>query len=465
MLNNRDLKRIGYNYILSQLDLKTSRAKKYIKSIRLMNDLELANNYKSLLAIKEFLNNDYETVSNYLEHFQDITLITKKLSNSETLSLVEIFEIKSQLILYSKIKKMFSAINLENFFIYPVKDAILYLNNSDEITNDFMIYDKYHSSLKTLRKARDTFEIKYLKSDNFIEKEEILKLRNELVKEELVIEQSIRQIISDFLNDFIIPIEHNMNIITQLDIFIAKNLLAKNYNTCIPEFDRSIIEFRNLYNPHLKNIVEKKNLSYTNIDIDLKDGSTILTGANMGGKSSVIASLLLNVILARSGFYVFADYANIPFIDDVFYLYSTGADTNHGLSSFGNELVNLNTIINNGTKESLIMIDEFAQTTNPLEGRLLVKSLVNFLNSKSIRSLISTHYDNVSNNVAHYQIKGLKDGLTDFKDINSFMDYSLVLTNKAKTPKQAIKIAENILEDKELLNILIKNIEDDHYES
>ena len=81
----------------------------------------------------------------------------------------------------------------------------------------------------------------------------------------------------------------------------------------------------------------------------------------------------------------------------------------------------------------------------------------NILKEKKCTSFISSHYDNISQEVNHYQVVGIKENIINMKEIehiSKYMDYSILKTNSKKTPKQAITIANILLEDSDLLNQL-----------
>ena len=158
------------------------------------------------------------------------------------------------------------------------RSPLLYLNDGEIITNSFAVYEKYHSGLKQLRNIKDKLEQGYLKEINEAVKADILLTRNEVVKEEQIVEESVRQIVTHFLKDYSFLIKNNIESVTQLDIYIAKATLANQYKVCIPKLTKSIIEFKHLYNPYLKEIVEDTGLDYTNVSVSLKRDVTLLTG-------------------------------------------------------------------------------------------------------------------------------------------------------------------------------------------
>ena len=129
-----------------------------------------------------------------------------------------------------------------------------------------------------------------------------------------------------------------------------------------------------------------------------------------------------------------------------------------GLSSFATEIVTINDIIHHSkNKENiLVLIDEPAQTTNPDEGVAIVSAIAAILNENQTRSLITTHYSNISCDCRRLNVKGLnvpegKEKIT-VKNINEYMDYSLEENTNGKVPLNAVQIAGMLNVDEEFLN-------------
>ncbi|MFK5884211.1 MAG: hypothetical protein QM489_07745, partial [Candidatus Izemoplasma sp.] len=124
MLKKEELKRIGYDFVMSKLDIQTKKAANKVKTLHFLSDEELINNFKDLTLIKNYFNHDYSRVSTYLSHVLDIDLILKKIDGGITLSLVEIFEIKKQLIAYSNIETLLKDLSISKLKLHNLKTAL-----------------------------------------------------------------------------------------------------------------------------------------------------------------------------------------------------------------------------------------------------------------------------------------------------------------------------------------------------
>ena len=144
------------------------------------------------------------------------------------------------------------------------------------------------------------------------------------------------------------------------------------------------------------------------VSIRLEQGATVITGANMGGKSVAMKTVALNVLLLQAGFLVCAKKARMPLFWSVKMLFDDLQSIQSGLSGFGSG----DRPVPEGTGGGgaglpLFLLDEFARGTNPDEGAVIVQAVTKYLNEVNAISLLTTHYDKVAENArAHYQIIG-----------------------------------------------------------
>ena len=130
-------------------------------------------------------------------------------------------------------------------------------------------------------------------------------------------------------------------------------------------------------------------------DLQLQDARRILviTGPNMGGKSTYMRQIALIVILARMGSYVPARAARIGPIDRVFTRIGASDDLAGGRSTFMLEMTEAANILNNATAQSLVLMDEIGRGTSTYDGLSLAWACAQHL-ARSTRpfTLFATHY-------------------------------------------------------------------------
>ncbi|MFR6085881.1 MAG: MutS-related protein [Oscillospiraceae bacterium] len=197
----------------------------------------------------------------------------------------------------------------------------------------------------------------------------------------------------------------------RLDFIIQKALFAVRYGGVRPEITETELELTDMINPELCDLLEQKGRSFVPVSIRLEQGATVITGANMGGKSVVMKTVALNVLLLQAGFLVCAKKARMPLFYSVKMLFDDLQSIQSGLSGFGSEIVQFQKALEEVEQGySLFLLDEFARGTNPDEGAVIVQAVTKYLNEVNAISLLTTHYDKVAENARlHYQIIGLRD--------------------------------------------------------
>ncbi len=123
----------------------------------------------------------------------------------------------------------------------------------------------------------------------------------------------------------------------------------------------------------------------------------VITGPNMGGKSTFMRQTAIICIMAKAGCFVPAARARIGDIDRIFTRIGASDDLVSGRSTFMVEMEEAASILNNATPRSLVIMDEIGRGTSAVEGEALALSIANYLCSRSHSiSLFSTHYAGIS---------------------------------------------------------------------
>ena len=244
-------------------------------------------------------------------------------------------------------------------------------------------------------------------------------------------------------------------------------LFAVRYGGVRPEITETELELTDMINPELCDLLEQKGRSFVPVSIRLEQGATVITGANMGGKSVAMKTVALNVLLLQAGFLVCAKSARMPLFWSVHMLFDDLQSIQSGLSGFGSEIVQFQKALEEVEQGySLFLLDDFARGTNPDEGAIIVQAVTRYLNDVNAISLLTTHYDKVAENARlHYQIIGLRDvdpeqirqelaatGDDGIQVIARHMNYGLYrVEGKSDCPRDALNICRMLSLKPEIL--------------
>lgn len=479
-LDNDQRTQVGFSYLIDNLNIMTpfgASFKKNILPFKKEDKVQLVKEFDNIDAIinsYKIEKSIYNEIERCFCRFKDISNSINRLKNNGVLDDIELFEIKSFALnislLISAFNDLIKNTNLHDISFKPLDSVVELLDPDGKKLPTYHIYDSYSEILKEIRIRKRNIEDKILTSSDESIISQLKDDRLKIVIEEEEEELNIRKIICKKLINFTSDFYHNIIAIGKLDFLIAKSKLAMSFNGCRPTLnDKNEIHIKNAINPEISDILVSKNKTFTPVTISIKNGTTVITGANMGGKSVTLKTIVLNVLLGQMGFFMFCDEAHIPLLDFIYFISDDLQSVHQGLSTFGAEIINLKTVVEHSKiKNGFIVLDEFARGTNPKEGSMLVKALCSYLNKLNSISLISTHYDNViDRGMVHYQVVGLKN--LDFMSlkrkidlnktrsieiIQEHMDYRLELvSNENLVPKDALNICILLGLEQEIIDI------------
>ena len=523
LANVKTRREVGLDYVMQTIDLNTPFGKKQLKEIKPFypgQEDELNAELDRVERMVSFVK-EYATVTEQIQEiFMEVKDVTYSIQRAEqqTLSVVEIYEIKSLLL---SMRRLCQIIQKDETPLVPAEyvpvdttDLLDVLDPRKDRINTFYIYDEFSDEIRALRgqkreyeiairreqKARreeikqkygimltPKFDIAVSKSHADFEKissiEELelvdqdymsatfqlkadgavydyMKQMDELnVKLEEEEERIRRQISVEIFKHEAVLIS-NCEKMGALDLALGKALFAVSRDCTRPQIAAEhVVEIEDGRNIQVEDILKSKGKTYCPVSIALKDGVTCITGANMGGKTISLKLSGQVAILTQYGFFVPAKKARVGLSNYMQILIGDSQSVERGLSSFGSEMEELKIMLDNSVERTLLLIDEIASGTNPVEGLALTKSLVDYLIQKPYISLITTHFETVTEKegVVNMQVRGLAD--VNFTLLNreiqyakrseriniisKYMDYRLYRVEKqGQVPKDALNIAK-----------------------
>jgi len=183
--------------------------------------------------------------------------------------------------------------------------------------------------------------------------------------------------------------------VAALDVLASFADTARAHNYVRPEItaDR-VTMISEARHPMLEQLLGPGRYVPSDISCDAGDGRVlIITGPNMAGKSTVLATVGLLTLLAQAGSFVPAKSAKLGICDAIYYRTGSYDDLGMGKSSFMVETLEMASILNTATERSLILVDELGRGTSTYDGMALAWAVVEYIHDQvGARTFFTTHY-------------------------------------------------------------------------
>ncbi|MCC6953667.1 MAG: DNA mismatch repair protein MutS [Deltaproteobacteria bacterium] len=184
-------------------------------------------------------------------------------------------------------------------------------------------------------------------------------------------------------------------VISELDMLCAFAKLARDGGYVRPSFvDTGELTVKGGRHPVVERVIGRHNFHSNDISLDTSGRRlSILTGPNMGGKSTYLRQIGLIQILAQIGSFVPADSATISLVDRIFTRIGAADDLSRGDSTFMVEMREATTIIKKATERSLVLIDEIGRGTATADGLAIATAIAEWLHERiRCKTVFATHF-------------------------------------------------------------------------
>lgn len=449
----------GFQFIIDNMEFMSSAGR------RKMLDTEFCTDASTLQSEWQRLDTAVKVTSEYkykkpfidlrhcLMQLHDLQGTIASLANHTPLNEVELFEIKNLSYLSRVAKGAIDAIGMTDLLPLPdLSDVFSLLDPDNTGIANFYIYDSYDARLAPLR-----CEMQGLQTSGG----DPLRI-SELLAEQNEIQNAVCLRLSDELALRAGSLADTLEQLAYTDYLLAKADYAIRLELTRPEIgDR--IEYTGLVNPRLKERNLKARLRYQPVDIVLRQGVCLVTGANMAGKTVLLKSVATAQIMAQCGMYVPAGKATVRLVDGVVSSIGDDQDEMNGLSSYAAEIIKISGILNDCRNRTMLaLIDEPARTTNPVEGKALVQAIIQILDSTDSTTLVTTHYSQLGAKCRRLRVHGFVEGMADVpltpQNINRFIDYSLTEDQSDNVPQEALRIASILGCDPTMIELATNHI-------
>ncbi len=191
-----------------------------------------------------------------------------------------------------------------------------------------------------------------------------------------------------------------------LDVLFSLAEIAYNNDYVRPSINHSeAIEIKSGRHP----VVERTLAQTRFVPNDTRLGANdkvfaIITGPNMGGKSTYMRQIALLVLMAQMGSFIPAAAADIGIVDKIFTRVGASDDLAAGHSTFMVEMVEVSNILHNASSKSLIILDEIGRGTSTYDGMSIARAVSEYILEKiKARTLFATHYHEITDLANKYQ--------------------------------------------------------------
>ena len=322
-----------------------------------------------------------------------------------------------------------------------------------------------------LQQNRKTFKlVSSNKRTIMINNKEMLSLSEDIKEERNKFKRHqtewVKKII-DVVCTYLPVLENVTTLLATLDILSSFAILIFNSknNFCRPKLGQPktklfiensrhlLLEYLNInQNP------EDDEIEIISNDIEMNPGFDdfhLLTGINMGGKSTYLRQVGICVILAHIGCYIPATKAEIPLIDQIFTRVGAGDMMLKGVSTYMNEMIEVCSLIKSATENSLLLIDELGRGTSTKDGVAISAAIIEYI-YQDLKSycLFATHFYELTKLEEHYS--NLKNYYVGYKIRNGQIKMTYRVSPGKINTSLGIDLFKALNFDKETCDLLDK---------
>ncbi|WDV47829.1 DNA mismatch repair protein MutS [Clostridiaceae bacterium M8S5] len=253
----------------------------------------------------------------------------------------------------------------------------------------------------------------------------ILGAEDKYIKLELEIFNSVKEDIKENIK----RIQQSATVISQIDAVCSLSYTAYKNNYIKPVINTDgVLDIKDGKHPVVEKVL-KDDLFIPN-DTSLNNDDSrmiIITGPNMAGKSTYMRQVALISLMAQIGSFVPAEQANLPIVDRIFTRVGASDNLAEGQSTFMVEMSEVANILNNATKNSLIILDEIGRGTSTYDGLSIAWAVVEYISDNNLlgaKTLFATHYHELT------ELEGKLSGIKNYKILVKEHDDTIIFLRK-----------------------------------
>ncbi len=215
------------------------------------------------------------------------------------------------------------------------------------------------------------------------------------------------------LLQYIPTIQSTAQALAALDCLLSLATVAEKFNYTKPKINtkNSQLKIIDGRHPIVERYLKSDGFITNDTYLDTEENRTmVITGPNMAGKSTFMRQVALITLMAHIGSFVPASSAEVPIVDKIFTRVGASDDLAFNQSTFMVEMVEVANILNNATKNSLIILDEVGRGTSTFDGLSIAWAVMEYVSQNiSAKTLFATHYHELTD------LEGRVDGVKNYR--------------------------------------------------
>ena len=227
------------------------------------------------------------------------------------------------------------------------------------------------------------------------------------------LQKTIFEQLRNTLLPYIPTMQRTAQAIASLDCLMSFATVAQLNDYCKPKINTksSKLDIIDGRHPVVEKYLKRDSFITNDTHLDTEDNRTmVITGPNMAGKSTFMRQVALITLMAHIGSFVPAKSAEIPIVDKIFTRVGASDDLAFNQSTFMVEMVEVANILNNATKNSLIVLDEVGRGTSTFDGLSIAWAVMEYVSQKvCAKTLFATHYHELTD------LEGRVDGVKNYR--------------------------------------------------
>ena len=241
-------------------------------------------------------------------------------------------------------------------------------------------------------------------------------------------------------------------LVSYIDCLISFSEVSIDQHYVRPKFnDHREVKIIKGRHPVIEKVMQNSHYVANDIIMNQDTDILVITGPNMGGKSTYMRQFALIVILAQIGCFVPCEEANLMIFDAIFTRIGASDDLVSGQSTFMVEMSETNYALRHATENSLMIFDEIGRGTATFDGMALAQSIIEYIATKiRAKTLFSTHYHEITK--IEEELKVLKNVHVSVSDNQDEITFLYKISDGAMGKSYGINVAKLAALPNELIN-------------